>query len=128
MAAAASANPTTIVRKNFSTGRRDGRKFARIVARRPGIAVAFRSTVRPFFIAWLTLALLLFAIGSLSHAADEEAFAGFVTTAQDAAGRSFTVGGDTMLVVRQGSGLRRWLKPHSGQRVKITIERAGPEN
>jgi hypothetical protein len=33
-----------------------------------------------------------------------------------------------MVVVKQGTGLQRWLKGHSGQRIKITLEPAGPEN
>lgn len=82
--------------------------------------------MRPFFLAWLTLALLLFGIGRLSRAADEVALAGFVTaTEQEASDGYFAVGGDTMLVVRQGSGVQRWLKMHGGQRVKITLESAG---
>jgi hypothetical protein len=85
----------------------------------------FRSTVRPFFLAWLALALLLFGIGRLSRAGDEVALAGFVTaTGQEASDGYFSVGGDTMLVVRQGSGLQRWLKMHGGQRVKVTLESA----
>ncbi len=85
--------------------------------------------MRPFFLAWLTLALLLLALGRLSHAADEMAIAGFVTANdQDAAEGYFAVGGDTMVVVKQGSSLQRWLKMHSGQRVRLTLESAGPEN
>jgi len=85
--------------------------------------------VRPFFLAWLTLALFLFALGRLSRAGDELAIAGFVTASeQDATEGYFGVGGDTMMVVKQGSSLQRWLKMHSGQRVKVTLESAGPEN
>jgi hypothetical protein len=86
-------------------------------------------TVRPFFLAWLTLALILFALGRLSRAGDELAIAGFVTaTEQEATEGYFAVGGDAMMVVKQGTGLQRWLKIHSGQRVKITLESAGPDN
>jgi hypothetical protein len=85
--------------------------------------------VRPFFLAWLTLALILFALGRLSRAGDELAIAGFVTaTEQEATEGYFAVGGDAMMVVKQGTGLQRWLKIHSGQRVKITLESAGPDN
>jgi len=85
--------------------------------------------VRAFFLAWLTLALLLFALGRLSRAGDELAIAGFVTaTEQEASEGYFAVGGDTMVVVKQGSSLQRWLKLHSGQRIRVTLESAGPEN
>jgi hypothetical protein len=85
--------------------------------------------VRPFFLAWLTLALILFALGRLSRAGDELAIAGFVTaTEQEAADGYFALGGDTMVVVKQGSSLQRWLKMHGGQRVRVTLETAGPEN
>ena len=91
--------------------------------------VAVNSTVRPFFLAWLTLALLLFALGRLTRAGDELAIAGFVTaTEQEASEGYFAVGGDTMVVVKQGSSLQRWLQLHSGQRIRVTLESAGPEN
>jgi hypothetical protein len=89
----------------------------------------FRSTVRPFFLAWLALALLLLVIGRFAGAADQVALAGFVTaTEQEASDGYFAVGGDTMLVVRQGSGLQRWLKMHGGERVKVTLESAGDDH
>jgi len=91
--------------------------------------VAVNSTVRPFFLAWLTLALLLFALGRLTRAGDELAIAGFVTaTEQEASEGYFAVGGDTMVVVKQGSSLQRWFQLHSGQRIRVTLESAGPEN
>jgi hypothetical protein len=72
------------------------------------------------------LALLLFGLGSLTHAGNEMAVVGFVTaTDQDASEGYFALGSDTMLVVRQGSGLQRWLKVHSGQRVRVTLEPDG---
>jgi len=84
--------------------------------------------VRPFFLAWLTLALLLFALGRLSHAGDEMSIAGFVTaTEQEASEGYFSVGGDAMVVVRQGTSLQRWLKVHAGQRVRVTVEAGAPE-
>jgi hypothetical protein len=87
------------------------------------------STVRPLFLAWLTLALLLFGLGRLSRAGDELAIAGFVTASeQEASEGYFTVGGDTMVVVKQGSDMQRWLKMHSGQRVTVTLESAAREN
>jgi len=105
------------------------RKIARMIARAPGIMVAIHQRVRAFFLAWLTLALLLLALGRLSRAGDELAIAGFVTaTEQEASEGYFAVGGDTMVVVKQGSSLQRWLKLHSGQRIRVTLESAGPEN
>ena len=84
--------------------------------------------MRPFFLAWLTLALLLFALGRLSHAGDEMSIAGFVTaTEQEASEGHFSVGGDAMVVVRQGTSLQRWLKVHAGQRVRVTVEAGAPE-
>ena len=84
--------------------------------------------MRPFFLAWLTLALLLFALGRLSHAGDEMSIAGFVTaTEQEASEGYFSVGGDAMVVVRQGTSLQRWLKVHGGQRVRLTVEAGAPE-
>jgi hypothetical protein len=89
----------------------------------------FRCAVRPFFLAWLTLALLLFALGRLSHAGDELAIAGFVTaTEQEATDGYFAVGSDAMVVVKQGTSLQRWLKMHSGVRVRVTLEAARPDN
>ena len=97
-----------------------------MIARATGITVAAHCSVRPFFLAWLTLAFLLLALGRLSRAGDELAIAGFVTASeQEAADGYFAVGGDTMVVVKQGSGLQRWLKMHSGQRVRITLEPDG---
>jgi hypothetical protein len=32
------------------------------------------------------------------------------------------VGADAMVVAKSGSGLQRWLRAHSGQRVRITLE------
>jgi hypothetical protein len=100
-----------------------------MIARATGIMVAVNSSVRPFFLAWLTLALLLFALGRLTRAGDELAIAGFVTaTEQEASEGYFAVGGDTMVVVKQGSSLQRWFTLHSGQRIRVTLESAGPEN
>jgi hypothetical protein len=74
------------------------------------------------FLAWLTLALLLLALGRLTHAGDEMEVAGFVNaTVQEADEGYFAVGGDAMVVVKQGSGLQRWLKSHSGQRVRLVL-------
>ena len=85
--------------------------------------------MRPFFLAWLTLALLLFGLGKMTHAGDELAFAGFISaTDQEATEGYFALGNDAMVVVKPGSGLQRWLKTHSGQRVRVTLEPAGPEN
>jgi hypothetical protein len=81
--------------------------------------------VRPFFLAWLTLALLLLGLGQFTAASDELAIAGFVTaTDQEATEGYFGVGDDAMMVVKQGTGLQRCLKAHSGQKIKITLEAA----
>ena len=78
--------------------------------------------MRPMFLAWLTLAFLLFALGRLSHAGDQMEVAGFINaTAQEADEGYFAVGGDAMVVVKQGSGLQRWLKSHSGQRIRLVL-------
>ena len=85
--------------------------------------------MRPFFLAWLFLALLLLGLGKMSHAGDEMAFAGFLSaTDQEASEGYFGVGGDAMVVVKPGSGLQRWLKTHSGQQIRVTLEPAGPDN
>jgi hypothetical protein len=85
--------------------------------------------VRPFFIAWLALALLLFGLSQLTHGGDELAFAGFINASeQEASEGYFALGDDAMVVAKQGSGLQRWLRSHSGQRVRVTLEPAGPEN
>jgi hypothetical protein len=79
--------------------------------------------VRPSFLVWLTLALLLFALGRLSHSGDEMAIVGFVTaTEQEASEGYFAVGEDTMIVVKPPTGVHRWLKTHSGQRIRVTLE------
>ena len=90
------------------------------------LPLLFRTRVRPFFLAWLTVALLLLALGRLSHAGDELAIAGFVTaTDQEATDGYFSVGGDAMLVVKPGTGLQRWLKAHAGQRVRLALGAVG---
>lgn len=38
----------------------------------------------------------------------------------------FAVAQDTVLMVRPGSELHRWLKEHAGQTVRIVVEPAGP--
>ena len=84
--------------------------------------------MRPFFLAWLTLALLLFALGRLTHAGDELSIAGFVTaTEQEASEGYFAVGGDAMVVVKQSTSLQRWLKMHAGQRVRVTLDAAAED-
>ena len=61
--------------------------------------------MRPFFLAWLTLALLLLALGSFTSARDKLARARFLNASrQEARGGSFQAGGDAMAVVKQGSG------------------------
>jgi hypothetical protein len=78
--------------------------------------------MRPFFLAWLTIALLLLVLGRFTAAGDELAIAGFVNaTEQEAAEGYFAVGSDAMVVVKQGSGVQRWLQAHAGQRVRVTL-------
>jgi hypothetical protein len=85
--------------------------------------------VRLLFLAWVTLALLLLALGRLSRAGDDLAITGFITASdQDAAEGYFAVGGDAVLVVKPRTGLQRWLTMHSGQRVRLTLESAGSED
>jgi hypothetical protein len=85
--------------------------------------------VRPFFLAWLTLALLLLGLGRFTTAGDELAIAGFVTaTEQEASEGFFSVGADAMVVAKQDTGLQRWMKAHSGQKIRITFEPAGIDN
>jgi hypothetical protein len=55
--------------------------------------------------------------------------AGFLTaTDQEAIDGYFSLGGDAVVVVKQDSGLQRWLKGHAGQRVRVTLEPDGPEH
>ena len=90
------------------------------------LQLLFQTRVRPFFLAWLTIALLLFALGRLSHAGDELSIAGFVTaTEQEAADGYFSVGADAMVVVKPGTSLQRWMQMHAGQHVRVTVETAG---
>ena len=85
--------------------------------------------MRPMFVAWLALALLLFALGRLTHAGEEIQVAGYINaTAQESEQGYFAVGGDAMLVVKQGSGLQRWLKSHTGQRVRLILTPDTPTN
>jgi hypothetical protein len=84
--------------------------------------------MRPLFLAWLTLALLLFALGRLTHAATQMEVAGYVhATDQEADDGYFAVGSDAMIVVKQGSGLQRWLKSQCGQRVRLVLMTDVPE-
>ena len=60
--------------------------------------------MRPFFLAWLALALLLLALGSFTSARDKLARARFLNASrQQASGGSFAEGGDAMVVERKGS-------------------------
>src|SRR5690349_12844063 len=77
--AAARATAQAIERKNVSTAGLGRRKSERMFARASGTAVAPCSAVRPFFLAWLTLALLLLGMGRLSRAGDDMARAGSAT-------------------------------------------------
>jgi hypothetical protein len=89
------------------------------------LQLLFRTRVRPFFLAWLTVALLLLALGRLSGAGDELSIAGFVAaTEQEASDGYFPVGADAMLVVKPGTGLHRWMQMHAGQHVRVTVETA----
>jgi hypothetical protein len=78
--------------------------------------------MRPMFLAWLTLALLLLVLGRFTHAGNQMEVAGYVSaTDREAEEGYFSVGSDAMVVVKQGSGLQRWLKSHSGQRVRLVL-------
>src|SRR5262245_18562974 len=111
--------PLRISRRDFSAG---GKRFF------DGTTVALPGCImRPMFLAWLTLALLLLALARLSHAGEQIEVAGFINaTDQEADEGYFAVGGDAMFVVKQGSGLQRWLKAHSGQRVRLVLAPEGP--
>jgi hypothetical protein len=74
------------------------------------------------FLGWVVLALLLFGLGRLTHAEQDFETTGFVTaTEQEAQDGYFSVGADAMMVVKPGTGLQRWLKGHSGQRVRLIL-------
>jgi hypothetical protein len=76
-----------------------------------------------FFLAWLTLALLLLGLGRFTTASDALAIAGLLSaTEQEASEGYFSMGADAIVVAKQGSGLQRWLIAHSGQNVRITLE------
>ena len=94
-----------------------------------GIPVATARGVRPLVVTSLILALLLFGLGRMTRAGHGLTIAGFINaTEQEASEGYFELGNDAMVVVKPGSGLQRWLKTHSGQRVRVTLEPAGPEN
>ena len=66
--------------------------------------------------------LLLLGLGRFTTAGDEFAIAGFVNaTDQEASEGYFSVGGDAMVVAKEGTGLQRWLKAHSGQKIRVTL-------
>ena len=78
--------------------------------------------MRLFFLASIALALLLLGLGRFTTAADEMATVGFVNaTDQEASEGYFPVGGDAMVVVKQGTGLQRWLMGHRGQKIRVTL-------
>ena len=75
------------------------------------------------FLAWVILALFLLGLGRLTQAGATFQTGGFVTaTDEEAEAGYFAVGADAMIVVKQGAGLQRWLKEHSGQRVRLVFE------
>jgi len=83
--------------------------------------------MRVLFIAWITFALLLFGLGTITSAGDELAMAGFVSASdQEAREGYFAIGGDAMMVVKPDSGIHRWLQAHSGQRVRVVLEPDAP--
>jgi len=85
--------------------------------------------MRLCFLVWLTLALLLLALGPFTTAGDEMVIAGFVNaTEQEASEGYFPVGGDAMVVVKQGTGLQRWLTGHSGRKIRITLASADADH
>jgi hypothetical protein len=88
-----------------------------------GTPVARLVNVGRFFLAWLTLALLLLGLGRFTAASDAMAIAGLVSATEPEGNEGyFSVGADAMVVAKSGSGLQRWLRAHSGQRVRITLE------
>jgi hypothetical protein len=87
-----------------------------------GTLVALQLGVRTLFLAWVALALLLLGLGRLTHAAAGIETAGFLTaTEQDAQDGYFAVGPDAVVVVKQGSGLQRWLRTHTGQQIRLAL-------
>jgi hypothetical protein len=44
-----------------------------------------------------------------------------ISTDQEAEQGYFSIGSDAMIVVKQGSGLQRWLKSHSGERIRLVL-------
>jgi hypothetical protein len=85
--------------------------------------------VPPFFLACLTLVFLLLGLGRLTSASDLLAIAGVVSaTNQEANEGYFPVGDDALMVVKQGTGVQRWLEAHRGQKIRITLEPAGIDN
>ena len=85
--------------------------------------------MRLFLLVCLSLALLLLGLGRMIDAGDQMSISGFVSaTDQDASEGYFAVGGDALVVVKPQSGLQRWLTAHSGQRIRVTLEPAAPED
>jgi hypothetical protein len=72
-------------------------------------------------LAWIVFGFVLLGLGVRAH--DGAAFTGQVAaTAQEADEGYFSVGQEQAIVVKPGTQLQQWLKSHTGQRVKITIE------
>jgi hypothetical protein len=78
--------------------------------------------MRSLFLAWIALALLLFGLGTLTHAGGTLEMAGYLTaTDQEAEDGYFAIGSDAMMVVKPGSSLQRWLKTHKGEKVRVSL-------
>lgn len=78
--------------------------------------------MRALFLAWIALALLLFGLGTLTHAGAALETAGYLTaTDQEADDGYFAVGSDAMIVVKPGSSLQLWLKTHKGEKVRLAL-------
>lgn len=74
-----------------------------------------------FMLAWMLLALLL--LGLSVSAGDGAEVRGVVSASDHEADEGyFGLGNDTMLMVKPGSSLEAWLRSHTGQKVKLTLD------
>jgi hypothetical protein len=93
----------------------DGRKALRIARYGWHPRCSFWLSMRPFFVAWLALALLLLALGRFAAPPNGAATGGVRTTAaRNANGRRVDMGRETMMVANQGNGAQSRSKPVQG--------------
>lgn len=72
-------------------------------------------------LAWTILVLLLLGASLIAH--DPAAVAGQLSaTEQEAEEGYFALGPDATIVARPGSELHRWLRNHTGQQIKLSLE------